>query len=324
MEYRRLGKTGMKVSELCMGTMQFGWTADEAESFDILSAAFDAGINFIDTADIYSSWVEGNPGGVSETIIGKWLRHTGIPRNKLVIATKVQGAMGEGPNDRGLSRIHIQHAVEASLERLGVDTIDLYQAHGPDEDTPLEETLEAFDHLVSKGLVRYVGLSNYRAWQLVQALWMADQKNLAKVVCLQPHYSLIHRAEFERELEAVCLRYGIGVIPYSPLGGGFLTGKYRKGEEPPQDSRGARSGRIQAYMRDEAKWNLLKMLEQLGEARGKSISQMALGWLLSRPAITSPIIGPRSMAQLEDNLGAAGLRLDEEELAALDAQSMWQ
>lgn len=324
MEYRRLGKTGLKVSELCMGTMQFGWTADEATSYEVLSAAFEAGINFIDTADIYSAWADGNPGGVSERIIGTWMKKNGIPRDQVVIATKVRGAMGEGPNDQGLSRVHIFNSVEASLKRLGTDVIDLYQAHWPDEDTPIEETLDAFDSLLRRGMVRYIGCSNYRAWQLIEALWTSDRKNLGRFVCLQPHYNLIHREEYERELESVCQHYGIGVIPYSPLAGGFLTAKYKKGNEPPPDSRGARSGRIQSYMQDDRNWNLHDTLQMFGEARDKSISQMALGWLLTRSSVTSPIIGPRSMEQLEDNLGAAGLRLNEEELAAIEAQSSWR
>jgi len=324
MEYRRLGRTGLKVSELCMGSMQFGWTADEEMSFEVLSTAFEAGINFIDTADIYSSWVEGNPGGVSERIIGKWITKKGIPRDEVVIATKVRGAMGEGPNDQGLSRVHILNSAAASLKRLGVEVIDLYQAHWPDDDTPIDETLEAFDALLRGGMVRYIGCSNYRAWQLIEALWTSDREKLGRFVCLQPHYNLVHREEYERELERVCERYGIGVIPYSPLAGGFLTSKYSKGSEPPADSRGERSGRIQNYMQDDRNWNLHETLQLLGAARGKSISQMALGWLLTRPSVTSPIIGPRNLKQLEDNLGAAGLRLNKEELAEIEAQSSWQ
>ena len=234
MKYRKLGKTGLKVSPLCMGSMQFGWSVSEADTHRILSATLESGINFIDTADIYSKWVEGNAGGVSETYIGNWMKKNNILRDRVVLATKVRGEMGKGPNDQGLSRVHIINAVEASLRRLQTDHIDLYQSHWADEDTPIEETLRAFDDLVKQGKVRYVGASNYSAWELMQALWVSDKNNLARYDCLQPHYNLIYRDEFERELRAVCETYGIAVIPYSPLAGGFLTGKYRKDRPLPQ------------------------------------------------------------------------------------------
>lgn len=323
MDYRRLGATGLKVSELCMGTMQFGWTADEAISLAVLDAAEEAGINFIDTADVYSRWVPGNPGGVAETILGKWLRASPGRRERTVIATKVRGPMGDAPNDQGLSRAHIQQAAEASLRRLGVETIDLYQLHWPDDETPLEETLSALDWLVQQGKVRYLGCSNFPAWQLMQALWVADREHTAAFVCVQPHFNLLNRAEYERELEAVCLRYGLGVIPYSPLAGGFLTGKYRQGEAPEPGTRGESSSRIQAWLGQSRPWTVLETLHSLGTARSKSALQMALGWLLSRPSVTSPIIGPRSLEQLGENLGAVGLRLEESEVAALDQASAW-
>ncbi len=318
MEYRKLGVTGLRVSELCLGTMQFGWTADETTSFEILSSAVEAGINFIDTADIYSRWAEGNPGGVAETMIGNWLTKEGIRREHLVIATKVRGRMGDGPNDEGLSRHHILDAVEASLRRMRIDFIDLYQVHWPDESTPIEETLRALDDLVQRGLVRYIGCSNYSAWRLMRALWISDTHRLARFDCLQPHYNLVHRQEYERELEDVCVTYGLGVIPYSPLGGGFLTGKYRRGEKPPAESRGETSNRIQSYMQDDRSWAVLEALEAMASKRGRSISQVALAWLLERESITSPIIGPRSITQLEDNLGAIEVTLEAEEIDKLD------
>ena len=319
MEYRYLGNTGLKVSELCLGTMQFGWTTDEAASMQILNFAYEAGINFIDTADIYSTWAEGNPGGVAETIIGKWLKTFHIPRNQVIIATKVRGRMGKGPNDEGLSRAHILNAVEDSLRRLDTDYIDLYQAHWFDENTPIEETLVAFDLLVRQGKVRYLGCSNYPAWRLMQALWVSDKMNLARYDSLQPHYSLVRRAEFERELAEVCRAMGLGVLPYSPLGGGFLTGKYRR--DKVEESARARS--VQKYITDK-NWDLLDLLEKIGREKGnKSISQTALAWLLSDPIITSPIIGPRTVEQLQDNLGAAGLRLTPEEMRLLDEASRW-
>jgi aryl-alcohol dehydrogenase-like predicted oxidoreductase len=321
MEYRKLGRTGLKVSELCMGTMQFGWTADEALSLEILNATYAAGINFLDTADVYSRWAPGNPGGVAETIIGKWVKQNTIPRDRLVIATKVRGKMGDGPNDEGLSRLHIMQAVEASLRRLGTDYIDLYQTHSLDANVPIEETLRALDDLVHQGKVRYVGCSNYPAWRLTEAIWTSQAHNLARYDSLQPHYSLVHRDEFERELADVCRTYGIGVIPYSPLAGGFLTGKYRKDQANPDS---ARSGGVQQRYFNERGWGTLDAVDQLAQERGKSISQIALAWQLSDPVITSPIIGPRTLEQLEDNLGAVGLRLEPAEKARLDEASNWR
>jgi aryl-alcohol dehydrogenase-like predicted oxidoreductase len=304
-----------------MGTMQFGWTADEPLSYKILSASFDAGINFIDTADIYSRWAQGNSGGVAETIIGNWIKSEAIPRHQLVIATKVRGRMGDQPNDEGLSRAHIMRAVEESLERLQTDYIDLYQTHWFDEHTPIEETLLAFDDLIHQGKVRYIGCSNFPAWRLVQSLWAADRHNLVRFDSIQPHYSLVHRAEFERELADVCREYGLGVLPYSPLAGGFLTGKYRRDAQPAESDR-ARS--VPRYFSNR-NWDLLDRLETIGKEKGDySISQVALAWLLSDQLVTSPIIGPRTLEQLQDNLGAAGLRLSPAEKESLDEASSWR
>ncbi len=321
MEYRSLGHTGLKVSELCLGTMQFGWTADEPLSHQILSAAFEAGINFIDTADVYSRWVEGNPGGVAESIIGRWIKQSSIPRDQLVIATKVRGRMGPGPNDEGLSRRHILEAVDASLKRLGIDYIDLYQTHSYDENTPIEETLGALDDLVRAGKVRYIGCSNYPAWRLTEAIWTSRQAHLARFDSLQPHYNLVHRAEFERELLDVCRVYGLGVIPYSPLAAGFLSGKYAQGQAEPDSAR--LNGIRRRYYNDKS-WSVHAAVEGLASQSGKSISQIALAWLLANPVITSPIIGPRSLEQLQDNLGAAGLSLTPDQKQSLDQASSWQ
>ncbi len=319
MEYRYLGSSGLQVSELCLGTMQFGWSADEPTSHQILSQAYEAGLNFIDTADVYSRWVEGNPGGIAEEIIGRWLKQCQIPRHKMVIATKVRGKMGDGPNEGGLSRVHIMQAVEDSLRRLGTDYIDLYQAHAYEEHPRIEETLRAFDDLVRQGKVRYIGASNFPAWRLMQALWASQRDGLASFVSLQPHYHLLNRAEFERELADVCRYYHLGVIPYSPLAGGFLTGKYRQGETV--DSVRARGA--QRYFRPE-NFSLLDKMEALGrEKGGYSISQIALAWQLSDPVITSPIIGPRSLEQIQDNLDAIGLRLNSVEKRVLDEATAW-
>ena len=320
MEYRYLGRTGLKVSELCLGSMQFGWTADEPQSYQILETAFEAGINFIDTADIYSTWVEGNPGGVAEIIIGNWLKRSGIPRDQIIIATKVRGRMGDGPNDEGLSRAHIMNAVEGSLRRLNTEYIDLYQTHWYDENTPIEETLYALDDLIHQGKVRYIGCSNYPAWRLTESLYKAERNRLARFDSIQPHYNLVHRAEFEREMSDVCRIFGIGVIPYSPLAGGFLTGKYHKGTT----TEGARSKGAQRYFNDQ-NWTLLEKIEALGQKKGGySVSQITLAWLFSDPVITSPIIGPRSLEQLEDNLGSVGVRLSAEEKDTLDEASSWE
>jgi aryl-alcohol dehydrogenase-like predicted oxidoreductase len=320
-EFKSLGRTGLKVSELCLGTMQFGWTADEPLSLKVLSAAFEAGINFIDTADVYSRWAEGNQGGVAETIIGKWIKQSNIPREQLVLATKVRGKMGPGPNDEGLSRAHIMRAVDASLHRLGVDYIDLYQTHSYDEKTPIEETLSALDDLMHQGKVRYIGCSNYPAWRLTEAIWSSRLNFTARFDSLQPHYNLVHRAEFERELAEVCRTYGLGVIPYSPLAAGFLTNKYCRGQVEPES---ARTGGVKRRYFNEVSWMIHEAIENLASQKGKSVSQISLAWLLSNPLITSPIIGPRNLEQLEDNLGTVGFRLTAEEKKSLDDTSAWQ
>ena len=320
MEYRRMGRTGLKVSTICMGTMQFGWSTDEPSAHAIMSRAVDLGINFFDTADVYSRWVEGNPGGVAETHIGNWLAGGAVRRDQVVIATKVKGEMGPGPNDRGLSRAHIMNAVEASLRRLQTDYIDLYQTHSPDHETPLDETLRAMDDLVRDGKVRYVGCSNYPAWLLAKSLWISDVRRLVRFDCLQPRYSHVHRAEFERELQPLCLDQGIGVIPYSPLAAGFLTGKYRR-DVPLPDSK--RVGTVQHHYMNERGFAAVDKLEEIGRAHDATIAQTAISWCLANPAVTSAIIGATSIAQLEDTVKGAYVKLSAEEKAALDAVTDW-
>lgn len=322
MEYRKLGRTGLKVSALCLGTMTFGWTTDERNSYDVLNTAFEAGINFIDTADIYSRWHPGNPGGVAETYIGNWLG--GKPRDQIIIATKVYGRMGNGPNDGGLSRAHIMNAVEGSLRRLRTDYIDLYQLHRFDDDTPLDETLRALDDLVHQGKVRYLGASNFPAWKVVKALWVSDKYNLAHLDCLQPHYNLVWRAEFERELIDLCRAEGLGVIPYSPLQGGFLTGKYRKGAPIPRGARGEGDEYMMRFLADDRNMTLLDKMQVIGHAHGKTISQIAIAWLLANPVITSPIIGVNNVEQLRELLGVIGWQLSPEEKQMLDDLTAWQ
>ena len=316
MEYRYLGRTGLQVSEICMGSMQFKWTTDEATSYKVLDAFFDAGGNFIDTADVYSRWVQGLSGGDAETVIGNWHSQRGN-RADLVLATKVRGRMWPGPNGEGLSRAHILRAVEDSLRRLQTDTIDLYQTHHPDLHTPIEETLRAMDDLVHQGKVRYVGCSNYNGYQLMEAEMIARHAGLNEFVSVQPHYSLVNREEFEKHTLPVVKQFGLGTIPYSPLGRGFLTGKYRRGQPLPDSGR---LNSVQPLLTDR-NFDLLEKMEALGQARGKTPSQMALGWLLSHDEVASVIIGANTPAQLADSLGASGFRLDAEAMAELDKLS---
>ncbi len=316
MDYRPLGRTGLKVSVLCLGTMQWGWTADEANAFAVMDAFVEHGGNFIDTADVYSRWVEGNPGGVSEQIIGRWMKAR-RNRRQIVLATKVRGRMWEGPNGEGLSRSHILRAVEDSLRRLETDVIDLYQIHADDLNTPMEETLRALDDLVRQGKVLYIGCSNIVAWRLMKALCISERWGLARYDSLQPHYNLVHRREFEAELKPLCESEGLGVIPYSPLAGGFLTGKYRPDAPPPSS---ARLSGVKRYFNDHG-WRVLAAVERVATERGATPAQIALAWQLSQPVITAPIIGANSVAQLHELLPAATMRLTAAEMAFLDEAS---
>ncbi|MCB9137172.1 MAG: aldo/keto reductase [Caldilineaceae bacterium] len=316
MDYRKLGRTGLKVSPLCLGTMQWGWTADTDTAFELMDEFTAAGGNFIDTADVYSRWADGNEGGVSELIIGRWLRARGN-RHEVVLATKVRGEMWAGPNGEGLSRGHIIQACEDSLRRLQTDYIDLYQAHWYDADTPIEETMDALDTLVRQGKVRYVGCSNYPAWRLMEALWASDKRGLVRYDTLQPHYNLVHRAEFEDELAQLCAAFEIGVIPYSPLAGGFLTGKYRADSAPD----GARAAGVKKRYFNERGWRTLAALEAVADEAGAPPSAIALAWLLTRPGMTAPIIGANSFEQLADSLVALDINLSKEQIARLDEAS---
>lgn len=310
-----LGRSGLQVSNLCLGTMQFGWTADEDASFAVMDAFVEAGGNFIDTADIYSRWSAGNPGGVSEEIIGRWMKARGN-RSRIVLATKVRGPMWEGADGEGLSRAHITRAVDDSLRRLQVDTIDLYQTHWPDTNVPLEETLDVFGELIASGRVRYVGLSNYPTAQIQQALALGGGGR-PRFVSLQPHYNLVWREEYEARKAALCVAEGIGVIPYSPLEGGFLSGKYRRGEPLPESQR---AGNARKFMTDDG-FTVVETLGRVAASHGVTQSAVALAWLLTRPAVTAPIIGANSVAQLRDVLPAAELTLTADDLTALDAAS---
>jgi len=319
MNYRQMGRTGLKVSELCLGTMQWGWSADEAASVAVMDAFVEAGGNFVDTADIYSRWAEGNPGGVSEAIIGRWMKARGN-RDQVVLATKVRGRMWDGPNGEGLSRLHIVKACEDSLRRLQTDYIDLYQSHWFDAEAPVEETMEAFDLLVRQGKVRYLGCSNTPAWRLMHALWASDKRNLARYDALQPHYNLVHRAEFERELKEICTTFGLGVIPYSPLAGGFLTGKYRRNGVPAS----LRAESVRNRYMHEKGFRVLAALDAIAAARRLTVLQVALAWQLNLPYVTAPIVGANSPAQLQESLGACGVALDAEEMRRLGEAGAWE
>jgi aryl-alcohol dehydrogenase-like predicted oxidoreductase len=325
MNYRNLGRTGLKVSSLCLGTMQWGWTASEEAGVAVMDAFAAAGGNFIDTADIYSRWAEGNPGGVSEEIIGRWMQSRGN-RQQIVLATKARGRMWDGPNGEGLSRVHLVKACEDSLRRLQTDYIDLYQAHFFDADTPIEETMETLDLLVRQGKVRYAGCSNYPAWRLVQALWAADKGGWVRYDSLQPHYNLVHRGEFERELKDVCIQYGLGVIPYSPLAGGFLTGKYRRGPAGGQagGAQSARAESVRSRYMNERGFAVLDALDAIAADRGVSVLQVSLAWLLRLEYVTAPIIGANTVEQLAESLGACAVALTAEEMARLKEASGWE
>lgn len=311
-----LGKTGIQVSRLCMGSMQFGWTADEAASFAVLDAFTAAGGNFIDSADIYSNWVPGNAGGDAEMIIGRWMKAR-RNRDSVVIATKLRGRMWEGDDGEGLGRAHVIRACEDSLRRLRVETIDLYQSHWFDENVPIEETLRAFEELVKAGKVRHIGASNYRPHLLKEAFDVAAKHGLPAYATLQPHHSLVHRKEYESELAGICTQYGLGVIPYSPLAGGFLTGKYVKHGER---VRSQRAGGVKQYFTNDG-WSVLAKLRDVAAAHSTSPAAVALAWQITVPGITAPILGANTSEQLADQLPALELQLSAEELGALNAAS---
>jgi aryl-alcohol dehydrogenase-like predicted oxidoreductase len=319
MNYRKLGRTGLKVSVFCLGTMQWGWTADEQTAFAVMDAFVEHGGNFLDTADFYSRWIPGHKGGESEEIIGRWMQSR-RNRDNIIVATKVRQPMGPGPNDQGLSRKHIFEAVEASLMRLQTDYIDLYQMHAYDAETPIDETLKALDDLQRAGKVRYVGASNYPAWRLVEALWSADVHHTVRFDSLEPHYNLVHRQEFEQDLKTVCEQYQIGVIPYSPLAKGFLTGKYRRGETTPSMYAETVARR---YDRDDM-WRILEAVREIAREIDSTPSTVSLAWLLAQPVITAPIVGANSVEQLGHNLTAVEVTLTPEQLLRLDKVSGWQ
>lgn len=311
MELRLFGRTGVKVSSICLGAMMFGGKTNPEDSHAIIDRSLDAGINFIDTANVYNR-------GRSEEAVGESLKRLG-KRQQVFLATKFHGQMGEGPNDMGSSRRHIIEQCEASLRRLQTDYIDLYQVHRPRSDTPIDETLRALDDLVRSGKVRYLGSSTFAAWQMVESVFVAKELGSNRLVCEQPPYHLLDR-RIERELIPAAQTFGYAVIPWSPLAGGMLTGKYRRGETLPEDTRWGDPRNAQYLRRyNERIWDVVEPLEKLARDKEVTLSQLALAWVEQRPGITSAIIGPRTMEQLEDNLGAANVDFTEDELAHIDA-----
>jgi aryl-alcohol dehydrogenase-like predicted oxidoreductase len=314
MTTRQLGTSGLAVGPLAFGGNVFGWTADEATSFQLLDAFVGHGLNLIDTADVYSRWAPGHQGGESETILGRWLKKSG-QRSRVVIATKVGLEMG--PGDKGLSAAYIRKAVERSLNRLGVDAIDLYQAHQDDPDTPLEETLGAFAELVAAKKVKAIGASNYSAARLAEALAVSKKHNWPRYESLQPNYNLYDRGEYEPELEPLCRRENLGVIPYFSLAAGFLTGKYRSEADLAKSPRGKK---VKNYLNDRG-FRVLAALDQVSAKLNSTPARVALAWLMARPGITAPIASATTVEQLNDIVAATRLRLDAEVVRALDEAS---
>jgi len=311
---RELGRSGLQVSPLCFGGNVFGWTADDATSFRLLDAWVDAGMNFIDTADVYSRWVPGHSGGESETIIGKWLKQSG-KRDRIVLATKVGKDMGNGKV--GLAKGYIRSAVEASLKRLQTDVIDLYQSHDDDAATPLAETLGAYADLIREGKVRAIGASNFTAARLTEALAVSRTLGLPRYESLQPLYNLVERAAFEDELEAVCVQHGVGVINFYALASGFLSGKYRSEADLGKSARGPG---VKKYL-NERGLRVLAALDAVAQRCNATPAQVALAWQIARPSITAPIASATSLEQLAGLVAAAHLRLDAEAIQQIDAAS---
>lgn len=308
MDYRQLGRCGMRVSPICLGTMMFGGQTSEADSIRIIHRAIDEGINFIDTANMYNV-------GESEVVVGKAIADR---RDSVVLATKGRQRMGEGPNDWGSSRVHLMRELDNSLKRLNVECIDLYYQHAPDETTPIEESLRALDDMIKSGKVRYIACSNFRAWQLCEALWTSDRLNLNHFVCVQPLYNIVNR-DIEVELLPLCREHGIGVVSYSPLARGILTGKYRPGEPYPEGSRAARNDpRMRQAELREASIEISQRLVTHCQSKGCTPSQFALAWCLANRIVTSVIIGPKTETQFDDNLASLNVEITADDESFVD------
>ena len=316
MKTRKLGGSGLEVCPVCLGGNVFGWTADEPASFAILDAFVDAGFNFVDTADVYSRWAPGHKGGESETVLGHWFKRSGH-RKKVILATKV--GIELAPDKKGLSKAYILREVEDSLQRLQTDYIDLYQSHIDDASVPLEETLGAYDQLIKEGKVRAIGASNYRAERLVEALNVARQSGLPRYECLQPHYNLYERAAYEQDLEPLCLKEGIGVIPYFALASGFLTGKYRSETDL---AKGPRGQMVKKYL-DERGFRILAALDEVATRLDSTPGKVAIAWLIARPSVTAPIASATSVEQLKELVDAANLQLEPASIETLSQASSY-
>jgi aryl-alcohol dehydrogenase-like predicted oxidoreductase len=316
MKTRKLGGSGLEVSPICLGGNVFGWTADEPRSLAILDAFVAAGFNFVDTADVYSRWAPGHKGGESETVLGNWFKRSGH-RKKVILATKV--GIELAPDKKGLSKAYILRAVEDSLQRLQTDYIDLYQSHIDDASVPLEETLGAYDQLIKEGKVRAIGASNYRAERLVEALQVARQTGLPRYECLQPHYNLYERAAYEQDLEPLCLKEGIGVIPYFALASGFLTGKYRSESDL---AKGPRGQSVKKNL-DERGFRILAALDEVAAKLDATPGKVAIAWLIARPSVTAPIASATSVEQLKELVEAANLQLDPASIQTLNEASAY-
>ncbi len=316
MEKREIGKSGIQVVPFCFGGNVFGWTIDEPTSFKVLDAFVDRGLDFIDTADVYSKWAPGNKGGESETIIGNWLKKSG-KRDKIILATKVGKPMGE--DKKGLSRAYITKAVDASLKRLQTDYIDLYQSHEDDKDTPLLETLETFTDLIKQGKVRAVGASNYSSNRLREALQVSKENSLARYECLQPEYNLYEREHYESALEPLCTDNNIGVINYYALASGFLTGKYRSENDLSKSTRG---GGVKKYLNHRG-FKILNALDEVAARYNVTPGSIALAWVLARPGITAPIASATSVQQLDEAIKALHIKLDNEAINLLNTASSY-
>ena len=322
MRYNRLGSTGLIVSELCLGAMTFGTDPgrfanvsgmDQSASTAMVKQALDAGINFIDTANVYTR-------GQSERFVGQALKDLGVPRSDVVIATKAMGAMGEGPNDAGVSRYHLMHQIDASLDRLGLDHVDLYQIHGWDSQTPMDEALRALDDIVRSGRARYIGVSNWAAWQIMKALGTSERLGLEKFASLQAYYTIAGR-DLEREVVPMLLSEGVGLMVWSPLAGGLLSGKYTRGDDGRSEGEGRRAAFDFPPVEMDRAYSLVDAMKAMADAKGASVAQIALGWLLHQPAVSTVIVGAKRADQLADNIGACEVEFTQAEWDELDKLS---
>lgn len=318
MKLKRMGRTGLKVSEVCLGTMTFGNQAHEEASFAIMNMAADAGVNFIDTADVYPFPLSFKTVGRTEEIVGQWLKGR---RSQFVLATKCGNAMSENVNDSGLSRKHVLEAINASLHRLQTDYVDIFYVHQPDPETPIEETLLALDEIVRSGRARYLACSNFTAWQIAKALWTSDRLSLASFEAIQPRYNILFR-EIENEVLPLCREQGLGVVAYNPLAGGFLAGKYQRTQEPGADTRFGLVREPNSLYREryfkEHHFEAVEALKSFFQPRQRELLQVALAWVLAKPGITSAIVGASRPEQLKQSLAGAQLTLDEEEMQFCD------